>query len=61
MEIGLLQAGVRMIQSLDLDKDATDSMRRNPKYFGHLVLQKDIKDQLVLDQEPSDMHVFTWP
>ena len=33
MEIGLMKAGVSVIQSLDLDADATNSMNANPHYF----------------------------
>ena len=61
MEIGLMQAGIRMIQSLDLDADATECMLANPQYFGHQVLRKDIKDMLVLEQADSDIIVGTYP
>jgi DNA (cytosine-5)-methyltransferase 1 len=62
MEIGLQQSGIKFIQSLDLDKDATDCMELNAgKYFSHSVLQKDIKDILVLNQDRTDIIVGTYP
>ena len=61
MEIGLMQAGINIIQSVDLDKDATDCMQNNPKYFSHAVIRKDVKDMTVLDQPKSDIIVGTYP
>jgi DNA (cytosine-5)-methyltransferase 1 len=61
MEIGLMQAGVNMIQSLDLDKDATDCMEANPHYFSHPILRDDIKNKTVLEQPESDIIVGTYP
>lgn len=61
MEIGLMQAGINMIQSVDLDKDATDCMEANPHYFGHSILRKDVKDMTVLEQEKSNIIVGTYP
>ena len=40
LELGLIQAGVRVIQSLDLDKDAIECMKQNNHYFNHSVLLK---------------------
>lgn len=61
MDIGLMQAGVNIIQSLDLDTNAVKAMRQNPQYFSHTVLKADIKDLLVKKQPKSDIMVFTWP
>lgn len=61
MDIGLMRAGVDIIQSIDLDKDAVDCMKNNPGYFSHNVLQADIKDLEVLKQPDSDIMVFTYP
>ena len=61
MEIGLMQAGVNMIQSLDLDRDATDCMKLNSHYFDHPILNVDIKDQTVLEQPATDIIVGTYP
>jgi len=61
MDIGMMQAGVNVIQSQDLDKRATKAMRLNPHYFSHKVVNADITGQLVKDQPISDIMVFTWP
>jgi DNA (cytosine-5)-methyltransferase 1 len=61
MEIGLLQAGIKIIQSLDLDKKATDCMAMNPQYFSHKILNQDIKDITVLEQDRTDIIVGTYP
>lgn len=61
MEIGIMQAGVKIIQSLDVDPVATECMKQNPKYFSHPVLTEDISRKIVLDQEKADIMVFTYP
>ena len=61
MEIGLMQAGVSMKQSLDLDDDAIECMKSNGHYFNHTVLHEDIKNVTVLSQEGSDIIVGTYP
>jgi len=61
MEIGIMQAGVNVIQSLDLDPEATACMRLNSHYFSHSVLNVDIKDLTVLEQPKTDIIVGTYP
>ena len=61
MEIGIMQAGIKVIQSLDLDIEATNCMKANRKYFSHPVLRVDIKDKTVLDQPATDIIVGTYP
>jgi DNA (cytosine-5)-methyltransferase 1 len=61
MEIGMMQAGVNIIQSLDIDSDSIDCMKKNPAYFSHTILKESITDLLVLDQPKSDIMIFTWP
>ncbi len=61
MEIGLMNAGIDLIQSLDLDSEATKCMSFNINYFSHSVLTTDIKDLLVLEQAQSDIIVGTYP
>jgi DNA (cytosine-5)-methyltransferase 1 len=58
MELGMMEAGINVIQSLDLDLDAVDCMKSN---FKHSVLIKDIKDILVTEQEKTDLIVGTYP
>lgn len=61
MELGLILSGVNVIQSLDLDKEATDCMMANSHYFSHTVLNADIKDKTVLEQPKTDIIVGTYP
>lgn len=61
MEIGIMQSGIQVVQSLDLDRSATDCMEANPHYFGHNVLNTDIKNVTVLDQPQTDIVVGTYP
>ena len=61
IEIGFIQAGVNVIQSLDIDTAATSVMKHNTQYFNHTVLNEDITQKTVLDQEKSDIHIFTYP
>ena len=61
MEIGIMQAGIEIIQSLDLDAEATHCMKMNGHYFSHTVLNADIKDKRVLEQPKSDIIIGTYP
>lgn len=61
MDIGLMLSNVNVVQSLDLDKEATDCMGLNKHYFSHPVLNESICDKTVLSQDRSDIMVFTWP
>lgn len=61
MELGLMQAGLNLVQSLDLDSEATACMKSNYHYFTHPILNIDIKDKTVLDQPKTDIIVGTYP
>jgi len=61
MELGIMQAGIHVIQSLDLDPEATACMKSNSHYFSHTVLTADIKDKTVLEQPKTDIIVGTYP
>ena len=61
MEMGLMQAGINMLQSLDLDPEATSCMQKNSHYFSHTILRVDIKDKTVLEQPKTDIIVGTYP
>jgi DNA (cytosine-5)-methyltransferase 1 len=61
MELGIMQAGIQIIQSLDIDSEATTCMNKNSHYFNHPILNTDIKDKTVLDQPSSDIIVGTYP
>lgn len=56
-----MMAGVNVIQSIDLDREATECMSMNPQYFGHSVLTCDIKDKTVLEQPRTDIILGTYP
>lgn len=61
MELGIQQAGVIIVQSLELDKTAIGVMQNNSHYFNHRIVHADMRDVLVKDQEETDIMVFTWP
>lgn len=61
MELGVMQAGVDVVQSLDIDKDAIDCMNANLHYFNHSILQEDIKNKEVLSQDKTDIIIGTYP
>lgn len=61
MELGIMQAGINVIQSLDLDTEATACLHTNQHYFSHSILTADIKDKLVLEQPKTDIMVGTYP
>lgn len=61
LDVGMMQAGVRIEQSMDIDKRATDFMKMNSHYFSHNVLNCDITQQTVMDQPDSDIMGFTYP
>jgi len=61
MELGLIQANVNVIQSLDLDIEATSCMEANRHYFPHAILNVDIKNKTVLEQPRTDIIVGTYP
>lgn len=61
MEIGIMQAGINIIQSLDIDQTAIDCMNDNSHYFGHAVIKGSIEDITVLDQPASDIIIGTYP
>lgn len=61
MELGMMQAGVNVIQSLDLDNEATNCMEMNAHYFSHSILNVDIKEKTVLEQPQTDIIIGTYP
>ncbi len=61
LDLGMITAGVNVVQSVDLDPEATSCMQANPQYFGHQILNKDIKEMTVLDQDSPDVMAFTYP
>lgn len=61
LELGVSLAGVNLIQSLEIDPSATAIMQANRQYFNHRIVTQDIKAITVLEQEKSDVHLFTYP
>ncbi|KIO75603.1 modification methylase [Pedobacter lusitanus] len=61
MELGLKEAGVDVLQSLDLDQDAIDCLKMNSGFISHKIIHRDIKDIKVMDQSQSDIIVGTYP
>ncbi|MBT7994615.1 MAG: DNA (cytosine-5-)-methyltransferase [Bacteroidetes bacterium] len=61
LELGIIQAGVNMIQSIDLDIEATDCMRTNKQYFSHNIINADIKDKTVLEQPKTEIIIGAYP
>lgn len=61
MDIGLMQAGLKVQQSVDLDKRAVKAMQMNSHYFNHRIIWDDVKEMTVLDQPHADVFVFTYP
>lgn len=61
MDIGLMQAGINVQQSVDLDTDAINNMKLNSHIHSHSVIHKDITQMTVLDQPESDVMVMTYP
>ena len=58
MDGGMIEAGVNIIQSLEIDKTCAQTLRQN---FGHTVLETDIKNVTVLDQPKTDVVIGTYP
>lgn len=61
MEIGMMEAGINIIQSLDIDSAAVECMKENNHYFGHTILKEDIENITVLDQPKTDIIIGTYP
>jgi DNA (cytosine-5)-methyltransferase 1 len=61
LELGIIRAGVDIIQSLDLDMEATNCMRINSHYFSHKILTMDIKNKTVLDQPRTEIIIGAYP
>lgn len=58
MDLGLLNAGVDVIQSLEIDPVCVKTLQIN---FSHRIVCSDIKDMTVLNQPQSDIIVGTYP
>lgn len=61
LDIGIMQAGINVIQSLDIDQKAIESLKRNPHYFSHSLVEKPIEEMLVKKQPATDIILCTYP
>lgn len=58
MDLGLSNAGLNIIFSLEIDKTRVNTLKKN---FNHEILFEDITKKLVLEQPKAYVHVFTFP
>lgn len=58
MDIGLIQGGLSIRQSFEIDNTCCETQRRN---FSHDIVQSDISQKLVFDESESDVMVATYP
>lgn len=61
MTLGMTLAGVKVIQSLDVDRKATACMTANRHYLNHKVITTGIESVTVLDQDRTDVIIGTYP
>lgn len=58
VDLGMSQAGCDVIESLEYDKAACDTLRAN---FSHKVSERDITQETVTDKEDCDVMAITFP
>ncbi|KQY83749.1 modification methylase [Paenibacillus sp. Root52] len=58
MDLGMLEAGIQVVESFEIDQVACDTLRNN---FGHKVNETDITKITVLDQIYADVYIGTFP
>lgn len=58
MDIGLIEAGLKINQAFELDQDACKTYTHN---LGHHMKHCDITTELVLEQDSCDAMIFTYP
>ncbi len=58
MDLGMQNAGIDVVQSLELDRHAALTLKAN---FSHRIIEGDIMDHTVLDQEGTDVILLTFP
>lgn len=58
LDIGLVEAGINILQSLEIEKNCIATHRRN---FDHKCLHMDITKALVMEQGDADIMTFTYP
>ncbi|NFA60384.1 DNA cytosine methyltransferase [Clostridium botulinum] len=58
MDLGLVQAGINITHSYEIDSTCCNTLRTN---FTHEIHQEDISKITVLDQQDADIYVGTFP
>lgn len=58
MDRGLISAGIKIIQSVDIDKRSCETLRMN---FTHAILERDIRLMTCAEQDRSDIIAITYP
>lgn len=58
MDLGLIQAGINLTDSYEIDKICCKTLKNN---FEHQIHQEDISQITVLDQQDADIYVGTFP
>lgn len=58
MDLGLLNSGIDLVESFEIDKKACETMKLN---FDHKINECDITQIKVLDQVEADVYVGTFP
>lgn len=58
MDLGLGQAGIKILESYEIDKICCETLRNN---FSHKIYETDITKITVLDQQDADVYVGTFP
>ena len=58
MDLGIIQSGINIVESFELDKTCCESLRNN---FSHKINEVDITKITVLDQIKTDVMIGTFP
>jgi DNA (cytosine-5)-methyltransferase 1 len=58
MDLGMLEAGIEILESFEIDKTACQTLRKN---FKHKVNEADITKITVLDQQDAEVYIGTFP
>ncbi|MBG9692539.1 modification methylase [Lysinibacillus sphaericus] len=58
MDLGMIEAGIDVIESYEIDQKACATLRKN---FKHTINETDITKITVLDQQDADVYIGTFP
>ena len=58
MDLGMIEAGINILESFEIDKKCCQTLRKN---FQHRVNEADITQITVLDQQDADVYIGTFP